>query len=443
MWCLFTGYPPRLACVLLSLGASLPLVAQEVAPSATPWDGSAAVSTIVPPLDWSALPSQIDPQLAEGVRWPAKAVALVDDFEDGDIAGWFSGGGSCAASATNATAGQGTYSMQILGECGHYGGRYYQLPAFQAAQVMLQLRADSDLVDQAYFVAGDDNVSTDGGVLFFWAASNGHWMMFDGTLLYDCGSYVPGAWADVIFTLDWSKRVAQVRIDGVLRQINVPFRSATATGISRVHAYNWAGNSSSYWDTITLSTPPPGPLLFTDGFEGGDAAGWDTAVPAVPRIIFLFRASTITGAIGGRGGADLRCAQTPFAQGLSFDHWIRGFLSVSATDEIRDMPSNYGVPTSRRIQGHDGVKIADSWADLLDGTIDVSLMDANVHDASWYSGSYAGGALAAQSCQGWTASSVLQGRYGLGAATDTNWISRGDAACGLPTHRILCLAWRE
>ena len=51
----------------------------------------------------------------------------------------------------------------------------------------------------------------------------------------------------------------------------------------------------------------------------------------------------------------------------------RSFVSVDATDEIRDMPANYNIPTTEtildRMGSAVGDEIANNFADLLDGTL--------------------------------------------------------------------------
>jgi hypothetical protein len=369
----------------------------------------------------------------------------VDDFEDGNIDGWLSGGGPCTASATNATAGEGNWSMEIAGGCGHFGGRYYPIGGFQATGISVMLRPGPASSYDTYFVVGDNNITSDFGVVFFYATGVGDWNVVGyGGQNFDCGPYTPGQWYDVSFELDWHWRTIAVRIDGSLCAVNVPFRSTTATTLTQIHAYNH-DNSSGWYDYIVMSSPPPTPTIFVDGFESADAASWSLTVPAVPRVMYLYDAGGTSGAIGGRSGADILCHQAAvWASGLPSDATNRAFISVNATDEIRDMPAAYGVPTNRKIVGPSGIKIADNWADLLDGSIDTSLEAAGVTTASfWYSGSNPDGSLASEHCSGWTeGGSPHQGWYGRPPDVNDWWISRGPAVCGASSYTVLCVAWR-
>ena len=251
-----------------------------------------------------------DPGVAGG---STEAIWLVDNFEDGNLNGWNSGGGPCVATATAATAGQGTYSMQVSGACGQFAGRWYDVVGFPATGVTGMLRPGSTSAHDAYFVAGDDNILSDAGVIFFYAKDDGHWTIVgEGSTAYACGPYTAGQWHDVWCTIDWDWRMITVRIDGDLRHVNVPIRSPTATALSQIHAYNY-GNSTAYWDEITMSTEGVTPVLFWDGFESGDASGWALSTPALPSLMYLYDAGGVTGAIGGRGRSCPWMLRTRFA----------------------------------------------------------------------------------------------------------------------------------
>lgn len=373
-----------------------------------------------------------------------RAIFLLDDFEDGNLDGWLFGGGTCGAFATNSTAGEGSWSMEVLGECGHYGGPYYAFGGFQATGISVMLRPGSVSLSDTYVVIGDDNILSDNGVIFFYAHGSGRWKIVgQGSQVFDCGPYSAGQWYDVSFDLDWHWRTIAVRIDGSLCAVNVGFRSDTAATLTQIHAYNWE-DSVAWYDYIVMSSPPPSPTIFMDGFESADVASWSLTVPQLPRVMYLYDSGGTSGAIGGRSGADILCYQAAGSSGLPDDATNRAFISVSANDEIRDLPSNYGVPTDRKIVGPTGIKVADNWADLLDGSIDNSLQAAEVTSADfWYSGSNADGSLAAEHCSGWTEGShPNQGWYGRPIQANDWWISRGPAACGSSNYTVLCVAWR-
>ena len=108
--------------------------------------------------------------------------------------------------------------------------------------------------------------------------------------------------------------------------------------------------------------------------------------------IYMFSSSTVySGNMGGRAVIDSICASDisnypdlPIAN-------VMGFISVNGDDAIMNMPIFYGVPTDHRIVGPTEKKIADNWADLLDGTIDMTLQQAEIVDDYWWSGSLSDG----------------------------------------------------
>jgi len=119
---------------------------------------------------------------------------------------------------------------------------------------------------------------------------------------------------------------------------------------------------------------------------------------------------------------------------------VIAFISVSDTDEIRDLPSNDGAPTDRPIAGPTGTIIANDWADLFDGSIKVSLTFAGVTSgAGWTSGSTGTGAVATN-CLEWTSTTHIASQ-GSPTSIRTAWLNNGVVfTCGR-SLRLLCLAY--
>ncbi len=170
---------------------------------------------------------------------------------------------------------------------------------------------------------------------------------------------------------------------------------------------------------------------------------YDSCPAPTAQQLYLFDGGGKAGALGGRSGADAVCQTAAAGFGGLGMTSVRGFLSVSATDEVRDMPVNYGFPTGVPIKGPTGTKVADDWADLLDGSLDASLSSAQVTVASfYYTGSGSDGALDAHNCTGWTdGATTFDGHYGIPASTSTTWIAQSDATCGLAAYHLLCVGW--
>lgn len=170
------------------------------------------------------------------------------------------------------------------------------------------------------------------------------------------------------------------------------------------------------------------------------------AQSAGPRII-LYQASngaSFDGNLGGRAGADALCAASA-NKPAGYSNY-RAFISTSAADEIRDMPTNYGVPTNLPITGPAPgyVQIASNWANLLDGGIDASLSDAGVTpgDNRWWSGSNSAGALSSNYCNGWTTNDIGVGADGGNSTlTTSGWINDFTVPCSVDNRRVVCIAY--
>lgn len=174
---------------------------------------------------------------------------------------------------------------------------------------------------------------------------------------------------------------------------------------------------------------------------------WERILAEPPELILYEGDSVNSGSFGGRSGADNICATSSKRPSGLFASF-RAFISVDANDEIRDMPSNYSVPTNLPIKSKSGATLANNWADLLDGNIPQPLIFAGVFPDSgseppnyWWSGSNTDGSLLNDStCSGWTAAGGT-GRVGQENETGSRWISAGDPDCGSNLGAVLCLAY--
>jgi hypothetical protein len=135
---------------------------------------------------------------------------------------------------------------------------------------------------------------------------------------------------------------------------------------------------------------------------------------------------TFAGGNGGRGTVDAFVASGSVPAACA-GKTVRAFLSVSLTDSIANMPTNYGVPTDQPVIGALGPQIAADWADLLDGGIAVSLQSAIGLGNFFWSGSSDNG-VAATHCSGWnsTANNGWNGRHDLASST---WLGLGASLC--------------
>ncbi|MDT8446207.1 MAG: fibronectin type III domain-containing protein [bacterium] len=206
----------------------------------------------------------------------------------------------------------------------------------------------------------------------------------------------------------------------------------------------WTANLASVTPTLTAGTSTYFSVLVKD--TAGNMGRYNTLRIDANSSLVLFEVLNLDGNLGGRSGLDATCASTRSANFSSLScAQVRGFISVSATDEIQDMPGNYAVPTDLPITGSTGTQIATNWADLLDGALSQDLSTAGINSSSsgWFSGSDAGGAVHANTCNGWTFNTdyTYYGRGGWKNATDATWISQNNFACQFASYSALCLCY--
>ena len=165
--------------------------------------------------------------------------------------------------------------------------------------------------------------------------------------------------------------------------------------------------------------------------------------PLPPIYLFSIDPTTTTGNISGRIGADNLCQAKYTSDYTSLGcTQVRGFISIDGTDQIADMPGNYGVPIDVPILGPGGTPIANDWADLLDGNILTTLQGAGVLAAlSYWTGSNADGTFySSVHCSNYT-STLGSGRIGSATATGSTWLSSATTAC-VNIGPILCIGWQ-
>ncbi len=166
--------------------------------------------------------------------------------------------------------------------------------------------------------------------------------------------------------------------------------------------------------------------------------------------IYLFRSTSASydGNLGGRSGADtILSSDANIASGVST---VRAFLSVDSNDTIKNMPINFDFPDDVPIYVWDTsndteTKVADNWADLTDGNIDVDLDTAGlVHGAKstiWWSGSTSTGDSSSDNCLGWTsADENNSGQTGFYSVKDAGFLSNTSTDCS-DTNPILGVAY--
>jgi hypothetical protein len=163
--------------------------------------------------------------------------------------------------------------------------------------------------------------------------------------------------------------------------------------------------------------------------------------------IVMYSASTTNGNLAGRVNADLRCYIGRPLLPAEYTNF-RAFISVSGSDEIRDMPANYAVPTAQNIESPTGKLLDPDWASLLSGTILQSLSAASVGAALYYwTGSDTDGSVVANTCTAWTNAISGTGGVGTNAGVNGTWLNDTSSgavtasACTSAGNSLLCLAY--
>ncbi len=193
-----------------------------------------------------------------------------------------------------------------------------------------------------------------------------------------------------------------------------------------------------------------GSTSYTTSPDGKDQ-DCDGTVDELGNLLLYMAASTYSGNLGGRSGADSKC-DLGATLGCSIN---RAFINVSTTDEIKDMPTNYNVPTDKPIYWYNRTTglitlAANNWADLLDGSILVSQTSGTgISKPVWIGGNYDGSICTADCCSSWT-SINYSGWIGYADRTDALALGSSGACtggslftCGDSTDITLrCLCWQ-
>jgi len=195
------------------------------------------------------------------------------------------------------------------------------------------------------------------------------------------------------------------------------------------------------------STCYPGSTAYTtspDGLDQDCDGTIDEVSKAAEQLIYLYMApENYSGNLGGRSGGDSKCDLGTVLYCASGKN--RFFGSVNDSDEIRDMPSNYGYNTALPIYWYNrdsGVKtlLANDWADMLDGSIIASQYESTGVSSALASGSTRAGALSEYNCVGWTSSAYGEkGRCGKSTEVNFYWIYYHDYNCYESYFRPACL----
>ena len=169
----------------------------------------------------------------------------------------------------------------------------------------------------------------------------------------------------------------------------------------------------------------------------------NTSASAITKIYMFGTSIEYDGSIGGRSGADTLCKNATNKPSDEIVSTVHAFISVSASDSIASMPSTYSFSSLAVIYNTDGSeKMAENWADLLDGSIleKISTLGIVPYSRYWWSGSNADGSNA-DTCSGWTSNlSSVNGQAGYSENSDSNYINKSSESCDTE-YELLCIGY--
>ena len=137
----------------------------------------------------------------------------------------------------------------------------------------------------------------------------------------------------------------------------------------------------------------------------------------------VFLSDPVTGNLGGITGADAICSAEAASLSLpgSFEAWLADGTTSPAARFLQD---------GAAYQRLDGVRIADSWADLTDGTLDAPIV-TGVPSLLVWTGAASDGTPIGGNCANWTSGvAPQQGRLGNAVQSNSQWSGgAGEAFC--------------
>ena len=120
---------------------------------------------------------------------------------------------------------------------------------------------------------------------------------------------------------------------------------------------------------------------------------------------------------------------------------IRAFISVENTDQLKDMPSNYGIPENKVIISVAGNILVEQWDDLIGKDLEAGLFYQNIGSFYNWTGSNSNGE-ANSTCEGWSSNeSNVQGMMSRNDMTQNNWLEGGSWTWCHQKRKLLCICY--
>ena len=213
---------------------------------------------------------------------------------------------------------------------------------------------------------------------------------------------------------------------------------------------DWTANTTSYTvNNLTPSSTYYFNVIVRDSLGNMSIYSTETVTTPIRPILLFETTTTYDGNLGGRTGADTKVQAAYDASYSGFNYTdVKCFISTSDSDEIRDMPTAYSVPTDVPVYSPTGIKIANNWNQLMFGggasNLLNSLSGAGLSSGWWWSGSFGDGSLGWQHCNGYT-NNTTGGTAGSSSNTDIseetgNWIWSSSVA-GSSFLKLIGVCW--
>lgn len=192
-------------------------------------------------------------------------------------------------------------------------------------------------------------------------------------------------------------------------------------------------SSSVCGNFLCTGTSPDCPGVCSQESDCANGATCFQSQCAQLRLAFT-TSSVHNGNLGGLSGAHAICQNLATNAGLpgTYKAWL-ATDTVSVSSSLSHSTVPYYLPN--------GVKLADNWDDLLDGTtaVDFNITEASVYvppNIPWTGTHYDGTTVIGANCNGWTTSAAnVVGADGNSMAG--GWSEHGTGSCGV-LHRLFC-----
>jgi hypothetical protein len=185
---------------------------------------------------------------------------FVEDFEDGDFAGWQASpagksGYTVSATTTDGAAGTLHSLMQKKTSTGpaSFDGIYQTFADLKPKRISWWVMTASTTAASGGFSLSASAVGTSDWIAFSYFKEDGMLM-----LLYETPAssvaipYSPNVWYHIeLRNLDWTAKTFDYYVNGALLRAAAPFRTSSATVIRRLDLFN-PTNATVYWDQITF-----------------------------------------------------------------------------------------------------------------------------------------------------------------------------------------------